>query len=737
MQKLLLLLILSFFSSISLAGYLDDWTNDQLCGWMDNPSPPEHIVTEVKNRGLSCGGDFLAASDSTYVLNAPKAEFYQRQYDMTSEVDQILSNRKTINPFNAWNYRKALNQKTHYGISWTNGWDKGERLFSNSMFELESPDWNYYYPNGPWSYWNDHAKQKSLATNIDWAHDAEYGVTKALNVIHPSFPQAFAKETASISNKGFHGALLDWWHINHPVPWRGARLESAMMDISNKIRKQAGEEFLLIGNTNWRRNSRLVGSLNGVFSELYKTPYSRSDSFTFEEIAEMEELIKFNEKHLRYPKLIAFEPWRITDQSDPANRTSEENIRFSRLYSAMATVIPEHGYILYADNNPDFEDGDHDHFYYDVYSVDLGKPVSKYTPIAKGVAYKKFEDGYIAFNRLKYDVTVNFGDFESVIPSMDAVFLNEDGTPYVKKEEVEEIKIHKGVYNVEQITKTFETATTYDVSAAIDDMFTTLVKVPVSNDDPTVSKVIEVIQGDKFIVNIAEPHELAGTDIALFLRDTDAPNATKSCPKQMEYGLKVKDFVSQKLKDASSIKLTNFRKTNAGFSAHIIVDGADLGTELIENGYASDQYVYWNAYFCNPMKARGIGNSYWGYGTGTEVDADKAIFWYERAISINPDKRDKYNAQTTYRLSQAYQEKGDTNKSLDYLKQSASIGGWMEAEETLGRAYLYGRYNEIVISKNTSEAKKLLKKAHEHGSKTAEGIYCNSLPKAKRKTCKF
>ena len=57
MKKLLLLLILSFFSTISSAGYLDDWTDDQLCGWMDNPSPPEYIVAEVKKRGLSCGGD--------------------------------------------------------------------------------------------------------------------------------------------------------------------------------------------------------------------------------------------------------------------------------------------------------------------------------------------------------------------------------------------------------------------------------------------------------------------------------------------------------------------------------------------------------------------------------------------------------------------------------------------------------------------------------------------------------
>ena len=58
MKKLLLTLLLSLgLTTISFAGYLDDWTDNQLCGWMDNPSPPEHIVAEVKKRGLSCGGD--------------------------------------------------------------------------------------------------------------------------------------------------------------------------------------------------------------------------------------------------------------------------------------------------------------------------------------------------------------------------------------------------------------------------------------------------------------------------------------------------------------------------------------------------------------------------------------------------------------------------------------------------------------------------------------------------------
>ncbi len=64
MKKLLLFLTLYFFSNTSYAGYLDDWTDDQLCGWIDNPSPPAHIVAEVKKRGINCE-DVKAVAGST------------------------------------------------------------------------------------------------------------------------------------------------------------------------------------------------------------------------------------------------------------------------------------------------------------------------------------------------------------------------------------------------------------------------------------------------------------------------------------------------------------------------------------------------------------------------------------------------------------------------------------------------------------------------------------------------
>ena len=75
MKKLFLLILLSLgLTSISLAGYLDDWTDDQLCGWMDNPSPPEHIVAEINKRGLSCGVSNKASASSTTTTNTSNTD---------------------------------------------------------------------------------------------------------------------------------------------------------------------------------------------------------------------------------------------------------------------------------------------------------------------------------------------------------------------------------------------------------------------------------------------------------------------------------------------------------------------------------------------------------------------------------------------------------------------------------------------------------------------------------------
>ena len=57
MKKLPLLILLSFgLTTISYGGYLDNWTDNELCGWVNNRLPPAHIIDEVNLRGLYCEG---------------------------------------------------------------------------------------------------------------------------------------------------------------------------------------------------------------------------------------------------------------------------------------------------------------------------------------------------------------------------------------------------------------------------------------------------------------------------------------------------------------------------------------------------------------------------------------------------------------------------------------------------------------------------------------------------------
>ena len=250
--------------------------------------------------------------------------------------------------------------------------------------------------------------------------------------------------------------------------------------------------------------------------------------------------------------------------------------------------------------------------------------------------------------------------------------------------------------------------------------------VATSDKDPTVSNIIEVIQGDRFIVDIAEPHELAGNGVTIFLKDIDAPDAIKSCPKQMELGQKVKDIVAQKLADAQSIKLKNFRKTNKGIRTQVIVDGKDLGEELISKGYASNEWGYWKAYICSSLTAYLSAEQHmWN------DDFDKAIFWYERAIVMEPDSTQRGKAE--YHLNIAYRNLDDSISAKNHLIESAKQG-WSEGEFELGENYLNGWDG---FTKDLSEAKYWLKQAYAHGEDRAEKVYCSSLTPDKQATCKF
>jgi hypothetical protein len=56
-KKFLFLFLFRFMNGligVSYANYLDDWTNEDLCRWMDAASIPEHISEELYTRKVIC-----------------------------------------------------------------------------------------------------------------------------------------------------------------------------------------------------------------------------------------------------------------------------------------------------------------------------------------------------------------------------------------------------------------------------------------------------------------------------------------------------------------------------------------------------------------------------------------------------------------------------------------------------------------------------------------------------------
>ena len=70
MIKKYLFLFLISLASLSYANYLDDWTDEDLCRWMDAALIPEHISQEIYTRKIVCFNDsevIESISQATYI----------------------------------------------------------------------------------------------------------------------------------------------------------------------------------------------------------------------------------------------------------------------------------------------------------------------------------------------------------------------------------------------------------------------------------------------------------------------------------------------------------------------------------------------------------------------------------------------------------------------------------------------------------------------------------------------
>jgi len=341
-----------------------------------------------------------AADGSEKALVAPRAPPVEPLSSADPAIAAKLSKRHTINVAGPWLDRER-HDVNDYGIVWHN-WDSGP---GGDAIWLREVLWVHYRPEQLETSFRHHPQGLDrFMTNEPWQTLAEYGTSFRLAFEDPAYAGYMAEVAAEvIARTGANGILLDWWIDDQPYLSK-AEIKAARTRIAKAIRSRIGPGPILMGNVGWSRESSTHADLNGVFVELWKRPSNRGYSCI--ELARIEDLLAFHDRYLAQPKIVVLEPWRQSKSASSSDRKSKRNMAWAELFTAMAAVVPRNGYILYADNARDRSSDDHGHFFYDIYRIDLGIPTSGYAAIDRGIGYRRFEKGIIAYNATPADVTV-------------------------------------------------------------------------------------------------------------------------------------------------------------------------------------------------------------------------------------------------------------------------------------------------------------------------------------------
>ena len=102
------------------------------------------------------------------------------------------------------------------------------------------------------------------------------------------------------------------------------------------------------------------------------------------------------------------------------------------------------------------------------------------------------------------------------------------------------------------------------------------------------SRVIRVIDGDTFVVDIDQFPDLIGKGISVRVNGIDTPEILRgNCEREKELGIKAKERVEALLNSSETIVLENLsRGSFFRIVADVIVDGVDLGQLILNEGLA-------------------------------------------------------------------------------------------------------------------------------------------------------
>ena len=216
-----------------------------------------------------------------------------------------------------------------------------------------------------------------------------------IDFTRPAVQEVIIQQAVAIAKCGLYdGVFLDWWNeLGSVLDGSNNQGEQRGRDnIIRGIREQVRANFLILGNTNRRKVPRNAYGINGGFMEtgvpqIALTEMGIDITDDFEEIRDALEWLDTN---LREPRINSLEGW--GDPNQPPD--SPANLQYMRAITTLS-VTHSDGYVMYNTGVG------HDHYWYDFWDADLGKPVGEKAQVydgRDGLYMREFTNGWAVYN---------------------------------------------------------------------------------------------------------------------------------------------------------------------------------------------------------------------------------------------------------------------------------------------------------------------------------------------------
>ena len=283
-----------------------------------------------------------------------------------------------------------------------------------------------------------------------------------LDFTQPETQEWAIEHAIAVSKCGvFDGIFFDHWS-EHPrlQGYRSVEEEHAARDtLLRRIRAAVPEDFLIMVNSNHEQIPRWAPYVNGLFMETrpgYTGEGGIYDGYTEADIVKIQETLLWAETALREPRINGLEGFGLRDELPDSPR----NQQWMRFFTTMSLTHSD-GYVLYAVGldsllhehiwyNAFFPEShnerphvhDHDHYWYDFWDADLGRPIGeKAQPYEnrEGLFIREFTNGWAVYNRSGQEQQIEFLEEVSGVASgmkdkRSHVLPDLDGEIYLKSE---------------------------------------------------------------------------------------------------------------------------------------------------------------------------------------------------------------------------------------------------------------------------------------------------------------